>query len=466
MLHTASRMLQQLKLSTALTVLPLRSCGITYIKRIPFSNRCTNILESNGPEQGCSVWPQWPHDAMFSSVASRCYIDREIVLQDASETKSFTLPPGFSKYKAATKEWQKLSTEDSVPSPSTGCYSNAVKNCVQLDTAESLSDSACNSVKRDGFVLLRTSVADAFLLESLVRAVIAKCQSDCDSSTIEWMGYNGQGGVSRSHLFGEKSSWISAADGAPKELTVEFHNEMAYAQAFPQWIAFGMFESQVQQGGHTMLVDNWKIVQDLCEASETSTTGIVWKKLSTLGVTYLRRIRNDLVGDDKPQQLAVKYPYLVSGKEAFCDVNNNCLETLVRSVNQRSNESLEIISEEILLHKMTRPAVYKNKNGRLTLVTSLLNFCSDWFDRSGSHKHAAVPEIERPYSVTWGDNNEWSAEEARVIRELHEKHAVLIKLKQGDVLFLDNTRTQHGRESYVGQRTVGILMSTPKEHQH
>lgn len=38
----------------------------------------------------------------------------------------------------------------------------------------------------------------------------------------------------------EGTGFVDSAAGAPKELPVQFHNEMAYAKEFPKYVTFAM----------------------------------------------------------------------------------------------------------------------------------------------------------------------------------------------------------------------------------
>eukprot|EP00972_Heterocapsa_arctica_P104374 15384207-Heterocapsa_arctica.AAC.1 len=50
--------------------------------------------------------------------------------------------------------------------------------------------------------------------------------------------YNGMGGVSRKSIQG--TGFVDSSAGAPKEVTIQFHHEMAYATAFPKYVTFAM----------------------------------------------------------------------------------------------------------------------------------------------------------------------------------------------------------------------------------
>jgi len=74
--------------------------------------------------------------------------------------------------------------------------------------------------------------------------------------------YNFAGGVSRNTL--DDSNLLDTRQGAPPELTIQYHNEMAYADKFPKYIAFAMVRrGREGTGGTTNLCDNTKVMKML-----------------------------------------------------------------------------------------------------------------------------------------------------------------------------------------------------------
>jgi alpha-ketoglutarate-dependent taurine dioxygenase len=45
------------------------------------------------------------------------------------------------------------------------------------------------------------------------------------------------------------------------------------------------------------------------------------------------------------------------------------------------------------------------------------------------------------------------------LREAYEKERVRFDWEEGDVLMLDNMLASHGRESYIGERSVAVGMA-------
>merc|ERR1719221_1474850 len=89
--------------------------------------------------------------------------------------------------------------------------------------------------------------------------------------------YNGGGGVTRNTI--EGSSFLNGSAGAPAELPVQFHNEMAYSASVPTHLAFAMI-TQAGTGGTTLLADNVEVTRLLSPELK--------QRLHTLGVRYIR----------------------------------------------------------------------------------------------------------------------------------------------------------------------------------
>ena len=95
--------------------------------------------------------------------------------------------------------------------------------------------------------------------------------------------YNCAGGVTRKTLDG--SALLDTREGAPPELAIQFHNEMAYAARFPKYIAFALVHRDVNgTDGCTTLCDNTKVIKTL--------GGRLVKKMQALGILYTRKLED------------------------------------------------------------------------------------------------------------------------------------------------------------------------------
>ena len=63
------------------------------------------------------------------------------------------------------------------------------------------------------------------------------------------------------------SSFLDAGEGAPAELKIQFHNEMAYARAFPKKVAFAKFKgAEDGEDATTLLADNVEVTAMLSDS--------------------------------------------------------------------------------------------------------------------------------------------------------------------------------------------------------
>jgi len=307
-----------------------------------------------------------------------------------------------------------------------------------------------------------------------------------------WSGYNGKGGTSRATLF-PTSNWISAAEGAPKALPVEFHNEVAYSASFPIRICFGMFEaSDDYEGGKTRLVDNVKVTEELF----SETNAALRKKLEQLGVQYVRHLKDD---DEEPnlhhrgQSLLfgkARMPLLSSWQLAWPTATS--LEEARRLAREQGGK-LEKIEPSVLQseasdrsvyrHVVSHPVFHKHPDlGQVLLLSSILNRHGSWveqptfldrqkwlnstcgskkrsFEEMATFNYAAIPFHERPYHLLWGDGTELSSFEIEAIRSIHMKHEFHLQLQPGDIVIADNLRVQHGRMPWSGTtRKLGLMI--------
>jgi len=256
-----------------------------------------------------------------------------------------------------------------------------------------------------------------------------------DPSTVG--SYNGRGGVVRSSIDG--TGFVDSAAGAPKELTIQFHNEMAYATEYPKYVTFAMVR-QADTDGTTTLADNVVVQGRL-------STGLL-DKFRRLGVQYVRYL-HDEAERDAPD-------FYNSWQGAF---QVKSLEEAMQKGNNRATFSiLEAHSDgRRLRHTLWCPVFHHHPVHGELFFNSLLNRHGSWLD--GHAVFGKLPHSERPYHCLWGDGTELSEEELAEIRKAYSDSTEYIRLDAGDVLVLDNLRVVHGRTPYNGSRLLGLLLS-------
>ena len=248
--------------------------------------------------------------------------------------------------------------------------------------------------------------------------------------------YNGRGGVVRSSIDG--TGFVDSAAGAPKELTIQFHNEMAYALEFPKYVTFAMVK-QANVDGTTTLADN-VLVQQKLSAS-------LLKKFRELGVQYIRFLH------DEAERNAPDF--YNSWQGAF---QTNSMEDAFEKGNNKTNFSiLRKHDARRLRHVLWCPVFHKHPTFGELFFNSVLNRHGSWLD--GHSVFGKMPNSERPYHCTWGDGTDLNTEELAEIRKAYAESTEYIRLNPGDVLVLDNLRVVHGRTPYSGSRLLGLLLS-------
>merc|ERR1719337_700362 len=82
---------------------------------------------------------------------------------------------------------------------------------------------------------------------------------------MEVVSYNKAGGSVKRKTIGD-SGWLDTAEGAPPEIRIQFHHELAYARNFPKYVSFGMMVQNTTSGGLTQVVDSVKMTAELSPA--------------------------------------------------------------------------------------------------------------------------------------------------------------------------------------------------------
>jgi len=248
--------------------------------------------------------------------------------------------------------------------------------------------------------------------------------------------YNGMGGVSRNTI-GE-SSFVDSSAGAPSEVKIQFHNEMAYARTYPKFVTFAMVK-QADSDGSTLLADNLQV--------QSSMSKPLLDKFRDLGVQYIRYLH-----DEKESEAPDFYN---SWQRAFVTED---IDTAMHKANNRDDFSiLRRCDDRRLRHVVWCPVFHQHPDHGKVFFNSVLNRHGSWLD--GHPYWGSIPMKERPYHCVWGDGSEFTDSEMAEIRQVHEDKTIKLHLDPGDVLVVDNLRVAHGRTPYRGYRQLGLLLS-------
>lgn len=250
--------------------------------------------------------------------------------------------------------------------------------------------------------------------------------------------YNGGGGVSRATI--DSSAWLNAAEGAPAELRIQFHNEMAYSRRFPKYVAFAMFQP-ADKDGTTLVVDNVKVTQRLSEDLK--------RKMHALGVRYIR-----LLHDESETDLL---DYFNSWQSAFCTSDPYTAMANATGPDMFADWYEGPGGTRRLRHTAWAPVFVTHPVWGELYFTSVLNRHASWLN--GHVVFGQLPFDQRPYQCVWGDGAAFSDSELAELRETHDRAMEKVQLKKGDILVVDNLRAQHGRTPFEGKRLLGLMLS-------
>eukprot|EP00933_Yihiella_yeosuensis_P044197 TRINITY_DN39293_c0_g1_i1.p1 TRINITY_DN39293_c0_g1~~TRINITY_DN39293_c0_g1_i1.p1 ORF type:complete len:362 (+),score=65.94 TRINITY_DN39293_c0_g1_i1:71-1087(+) len=281
----------------------------------------------------------------------------------------------------------------------------------------------------DGYAHMRLGTnASIMELESVARKLMGLGEVGGGS-------YNGGGGVSREGI--GDSSFLNGSAGAPSELPVQFHNEMAYSANVPKHLAFAML-TQAGEGGTTTLADNVQVTAMFSDALKA--------KLKAKGVRYIRNLLSE-AEKDAPD-------YFMSWQGAFQTKN---VDEAMEKANNKTSVLRHHSDGRHLIHTTWCPVFETHPVLGELYFSSILNRHGSWLD--GHSVFGKIPLTERPYHCVWGDGAEFSEEEIKEIRRVHEESTIYVHMDKGDVIVMDNLRVAHGRTAYKGDRLIGLLLS-------
>jgi alpha-ketoglutarate-dependent taurine dioxygenase len=291
-------------------------------------------------------------------------------------------------------------------------------------------EAAKESLRENGYAVLRLgAVTPLQERERVARELMGDTEA---------VSYNKAGGSVKRKTIGD-SGWLDTAEGAPPQIRIQFHHELAYARSFPKYVSFGMMVQNTTSGGLTEVVDSVKMTAELSPAMRA--------KMQSLGVVYVR-----LLSDESER-----------GKPGFFTSWQQALQTeCIDEALARGNSADSILGWHTdgkrLRHLSWAPVFHTHPSLGELHFGAILSRHASWHD--GDAKFDYLPHGDRPYHCLWGDGSELSDAEIAELRSLHDRNMEQHRLEVGDIIVLDNLRVMHGREPYAGKRQLGLLISS------
>ncbi len=255
-----------------------------------------------------------------------------------------------------------------------------------------------------------------------------------------------RGGTSPREKMGEG---IYSSTKMPFFLKIPLHSEMAYRKKFPKKIMF-FCEKAPLAGGETPIVDIRKVYKDMPLSIRT--------KLESEGIIYYRHLKNFT---QIRKFLTKLNPMIEMGTWQFVFKTNDA--DVVNQYASENHYQTEWLSDGSVILKTSLPARLEDKawfnsfhffqvHSRIwgKLITPIFKILSML---SGA----------RDMSATTGKLNRLTDSEISQIVDAYEKNMTSFKWQKGDLLYLDNTKTAHGRNPYLGSRSILVALAEEGE---
>lgn len=227
-------------------------------------------------------------------------------------------------------------------------------------------------------------------------------------------GMNKREQISNS-LFSYVTPWSQESEILP-------HNELTHHTEFPKYLCFAS-KQHAPFGGETTLYD--------CEQAFANLSPDFQKKALAQNIVFTRR-HSERQRKNTATTMA-----------RWRSVGYSCTQY----EEQEGGEIVDIIETQLV-----RPIAYHYQD-KICLHTSIVGAAAYWYKE--------VLKNERPQMTLAWENGEPLSDQQFLELEIATKAARIFysgERQAGDLIILDNLRVSHGRQPFIGERKVGILM--------
>jgi Taurine catabolism dioxygenase TauD, TfdA family len=218
----------------------------------------------------------------------------------------------------------------------------------------------------------------------------------------------------------------------PNERSINMHNESSYSRVWGKKIIFCCIQP-AEEGGETPLADSRRVLKDI-------SPGLV-NKFRTKGVKYRRYLMPDL---GMPWQ------------EVFQTNDRAVAEDICR----KNNIHYKFVDNYALILEWVKPAVYRHPvSGEETWFNHVFFFNKySRYEEMGLSHDDFVPEECLTSDTFFGDGSVISYAEYAEIKRAYQKNLIVFPYQKGDIVFLDNMLSSHGRNPYKGNRVIATAI--------
>lgn len=237
----------------------------------------------------------------------------------------------------------------------------------------------------------------------------------------------------------------------PFFLKIPLHSEMAYRQKFPGKILF-FCETPPLLGGETPIVDTRLVYQEIPE--------LLRSKIQKDGIIYYRHLKNytntrKFFSRFNPMIETGTWQFVFSTNDRAV-VENYCREN--KFLCKWQNDGSVILETHL-------PATLELKEGK-SWLNSFHFFQVHpriWGTfMSMVYKFFMLLAGAKDLSATTGQGKRLSDSEISALVDSYERHVKSFRWQKGDLLYLDNTKTAHGRNPYLGFRKILVMLAEEK----
>jgi len=255
------------------------------------------------------------------------------------------------------------------------------------------------------------------------------------------MGYEA-GATSRAQISGK----VFEATRVPPDVWIMLHQEMAYMRRYPSKLAF-YCKTAPEQGGETIIGDMRRFTAALPQR--------LMSELTQKGVRYNR---NFLSPDTQDARKTPTFTHRTWVEAFYTDdrrkVEDDC-KARGLEFEWRSDGSISMWN--------TLPGVTRHASTGETLYFTQIHTQVPhrrWMGDSTWSQYSAVytDGVPKPFDASFGDGSPLNESDLLTIYDELDKVTVAFPWQHGDVLFVDNINTAHGRNPYKGQRDVQVAL--------